>query len=51
MLKILSSSVINMCHYLADSFENEFRSTTGGTGLNFSGQISSVETVNLMSNI
>ena len=51
MLKFISSSVINVCHYLADSFENEFMSTAGGMGLNVSGQISYVETIKMMSDI
>ena len=45
------SSTINVCRYLADNCEDEFITTAGDSGLTFSGQISSVETLNMMSDI
>ena len=49
--KKLSSSMISLYHYLADNFEDEFMSTTGGTGLAFSNQMSSVENINMISDV
>ena len=43
--------MISLYHYLADNFEDEFMSTTGGTGLTFSNQMSSVENINMMSDV
>ena len=43
------SSTINLCRYLADNYENEFISAAGDYGLTFSGQMSAVQTVSLMS--
>ena len=45
------SSTINLCRYLAENYEDEFITAIGDSGLTISGQISSVEIANMMSNI
>ena len=45
------SSTINLCRYLADNCEDEFTTATGNSGLSFSGQMSAVETVSMMSDV
>ena len=45
------SSTINLCRYLAENYEDEFITATGDSGLSFSGQISDIETANMMSNV
>ena len=47
----LSSNVIISCHYLANNFEDEFMSVAGDVGFNFSGQMSFVDTVSIMSDV
>ena len=44
-------SAINLCHYLAENYEEEFISTAGGSGLIFSGQMSAIATANIMSDV
>ena len=39
------------CHYLADNFEDEFMSAASDTDLEFPGQMISVETTSMMSDV
>ena len=45
------SSIINICRYLAEKYEDEFITTAGDSGLLFSGQISAVETTSMMNDV
>ena len=45
------SSTISLCRYFVESYEDEFITPTGDSGLIFSGQISPVETASIMSDI
>ena len=45
------SSIIHLCCYLTETYEEEYISTTGNSGLTFSGQMLAVETVSMMSNV
>ena len=45
------SSTINVYRYLAENCENEFIAVAGDSGLTFSGQISTVETASMMSDV
>ena len=45
------SSTINLCHYLAENYEDEFISAAGDSDLTFSGQMSAIETSSLMSDV
>ena len=49
--KKLSPSVINVCHYLADNFEDEFMSTANDVDLIFSSHMSSTWNVSMMSGV
>ena len=44
-----SSTVINVCYYLAETYEGKFKSAAGDSSLIFSGQISAVDTTSMMS--
>ena len=44
----ISSSLINLCHYIAEYYEDEFVSTAGDAGLTFSGLMSAIETASMM---
>ena len=46
-----SSSIIHLCRYLAKTYEYDFISAVGVTGLAFSGQISAVNSASMMSDI
>ena len=46
-----SSSIIHLCHYFAETYEEESISTTGDSSCAFSGQISAVETASIMINV
>ena len=46
-----SSSIINLCCYLVETYEEEFISTAGDSSLKFYGQISAVETASMMSDV
>ena len=43
------SSTIRLCRYLVENYEDDFKAATGDSGLTFSGQMSAVETENMMS--
>ena len=45
------SSIINLCRYVAENYEDEFITTAGGSDLKLSGQISEVETASMMSDV
>ena len=47
----VSSSLINLCHYIAECHEEEFLLATGDSSLNFSGQISAIETTSMMHDV
>ena len=51
MLKNLSSSLINLCHYIAEYYEDEFVSAAGDSGLTFSGSMSAIETASMMNDV
>ena len=44
-----SSSIINVCCYFAETYEEEFMVATSASGLIFSDRISAVETASMMS--
>ena len=44
----MSSSLINVCHCIAEYYEDEFVSAAGDTGLIFSGSISPIETTSMI---
>ena len=44
----ISSSLINLCHYIPVCYEDGFVSTAGDSGLTFSGSISTIETTSMM---
>ena len=46
-----SVSIINVCRYLVETYEDDFISATGNYWLTFSSQISAVETTSIMSDI
>ena len=43
--------MINVCHYLADNFEDEFMSTANDVDLIFSSHMSSTWNVSMMSGV
>ena len=47
----LASSVIYLCHYLADKFEIKFISAADGTALNVSNKMISAETTSIINNV
>ena len=47
----ISSSLINLCHYIAEYYEDEFVSAAGYLGLTFSGSMSAIETVSMMNDV
>ena len=46
-----SWSTINLCRYLAETYEEEFIFAAGNSGLTFSDQMSDVETASMMSDV
>ena len=44
----ISSSLINLCHYMAEFYEEEYTSAAGDSGLTFSGSMSAIETTGMM---
>ena len=44
----ISSSLINLCHYIAEYYEDEFVSAAGDSGLTFSASISTIETTSMI---
>ena len=47
----ISSSLINLCHYIAEYYEDEFVSAAGDSGLTFSSSMSAIETASMMNDI
>ena len=47
----ISSSLINLCHYIDEYYEDEFVSAAGDSCLTFSGSISTIETASMMNNV
>ena len=47
----MSSSLINVCHYIAEYYEDEFVSAASDSGLTFSGSMSDIETASMMNDI
>ena len=45
------SRTINLCRYLVENYKDEFITAAGDCGLIFSGQVSSVETASMMSDV
>ena len=45
------SGLINLCHYIAEYYEDEFVSAAGDSGLNFSGSISAINTAIMMNDV
>ena len=47
----ISSSLINLCHYIAEYYEDEFVLAAGDSGLTFSGSMSTIETASMMNDV
>ena len=47
----LSSSLINVYHYITECYKEKFISAAGNSGLTFSGQIPTIETVSMMNDV
>ena len=47
----ISSSLINVCHYITEYCEYEFVSTAGNSGLTFSSSMSAFETVSMTNGV
>ena len=47
----ISSSLIYLCHYIAECYENEFVSAAGDSGLTFSSSISTIETISMINDV
>ena len=47
----ISSSLINLCHYIAEYYKDEFVSAASDPGLTFSGVMSAIETASMMNNV
>ena len=47
----ISSSLINVCHYIAEFYEEEYISAAGDSGLTFSSSMSAVKTASMMNDI
>ena len=45
--RTISSSLINLCYYNPECYKDKFKSAAGDSGLNFSSQISAIETTNM----
>ena len=46
-----SSSLINLCHYMAEYYEGEFVSAAGDLGLTFSALMSAIETTSMINDV
>ena len=44
----ISSSLINLCHYIAEFYEEEYISAAGDSGLTLSGSMSAIETTSMV---
>ena len=47
----ISSSLINVCHYIAEFYEDEFVSAAVDSGLTFSGSMSTIRTASMMNDV
>ena len=47
----ISSSLINLCHYIVECYEDEFVSAAEDSGLIFSGSMSVIETASMMNDV
>ena len=47
----ISSNLINLCHYIAEYYEDEFVWAAGDSGLTFSGSISTIENASMMNGV
>ena len=47
----ISSSLINVCHYIAEFYEEEYITVAGDSGLTFSGFMSDIETASMMNDV
>ena len=47
----ISSSLINLCHYIPDFYEEEYISAAGESGFKFSGSMSTIETASMMNDV
>ena len=47
----ISSSLINLCHYIAEYYEDEFVSAAGDSGLTLSSSLSAIETTSIMNDV
>ena len=47
----ISSSLINLCHCIAEFYEEEYVSTAGDSGLTFSGSMSAIESASMMNDV
>ena len=44
----ISSSLINLCHYITEYYEDKFVSAAGDSGFTFSDSIPAIETASMM---
>ena len=47
----ISSSLIHLCHYMAEFYEEGYTSDAGDSGLTFSSSMSTIETLSMMNDI
>ena len=47
----ISSSLINLCHYIAEYYEDEFVSAAEDSGLTYSDSMSTIETASMMNDV
>ena len=47
----ISWSLINLCNYIAEFYEEKYISTAGDSGLTFSGSMSTIETTSVMNDV
>ena len=47
----ISSSLINLCHYISECYKDEFILAAGDSGLTFSSQMSDIETTSMMNDV
>ena len=47
----ISSTFINLCHYIDECYEDEFVSAAGDTGFTFPGSITTIENTNMMNDV
>ena len=47
----ISSSLINLCHYIAEYYKDELVSAAGSSGLPFSGSMSTIRPASVMNDV